>query len=300
MRLDSLLTLSAQNIVTRLDNEEILIETFDNIQTFALQLYLSDNPVIQIYCLGLDTLLKNKSYDTFCRELSLASDILSFEQLQMFHAIERNSMAKSYNKGEDSLCLPYFNMLKEHLSKGYLHYANGLMMSTFINIVTMGLHSGAYDWIEEFIETYAPQLVGTEEKNELLQYNKANLAFHRGKIKEAFNLLPNHKFKDYGYELALRRLEIKICYELESETLDSKLNAFKNYLFEAHRRNLPTDKYEPNNKFVNMVKRILDIGIKTDKAHKLKKQLLESKHYTDRVWLLAKLDAFIQRSNKTR
>lgn len=156
----------------------------------------------------------------------------------------------------------------------------------------MGLHAGEYDWVAEFINTYASQLVGTEEKEELVQYHKANLAFHRGQIKEAFRLLPNHKFKDYAYELALRRLEIKIYYELKLDAVDAKLNAFKNYLFEAHRRNLPTDKYEPNNNFVNIVKRMLELNVKTDKANRLKTQLLESGHYTDRNWLLTKLNGY--------
>ena len=68
--------------------------------------------------------------------------------------------------------------------------------------------------------------------------------------------------------------------------------------FEAHRRHLPTDKYDPNNNFVNIVKRMLELGLKTEKAHKLKEQLLESRHYTDRNWLLTKLDAFIQKAQK--
>ena len=141
-------------------------------------------------------------------------------------------------------------------------------------------------------------MVGTEEKEELIAYLKANLAFHRGQIQEAFTLLPNHKFKDYAYELALRRLEIKIYYELNLDAVDAKLNAFKNYLFEAHRRHLPTDKYDPNNNFVNIVKRMLEMGLKTEKAHKLKEQLLASRHYTDRNWLLTKLDAFIEKAQK--
>ena len=179
-----------------------------------------------------------------------------------------------------------------------MYYSGGLMASSFINIATMGLHANAYDWVGEFIDTYASQLVGTEEKEELIAYLKANLAFHRGHIQEAFKLLPNHKFKDYAYELALRRLEIKIYYELNLDAVDAKLNAFKNYLSEAHRRHLPTDKYDPNNNFVNIVKRMLELGLKTEKAHKLKEQLLASRHYTDRNWLLTKLDAFIEKAQK--
>jgi hypothetical protein len=298
-RFEYLLGVSAQNIVTRLDDFDTLIKTFDEVQDFALRLGLADKPAIRIYCLGLNVLLKEQQYETFCYELNQASDILSLVQLRMFHAIERNVMAKRFNKGNDSLCLSYFNMLKEHLHKGYMHYSVGLMMSSFLNIVTMGLHAGEYDWIAQFIETYAPQLVETEEKEELVQYHKANLAFHRGQIQEAYKLLPNYKFKDYAYELALRRLDIKISYELNMDSIDSKLNAFKNYLFEAHRRNLPTDKYEPNNNFVNMVKRMLELNLKMDKAIKLKEQLLASKHYTDRNWLLLKLDACIERHSKT-
>jgi hypothetical protein len=289
-RLDHLLVMASQALFVNYTEKAVLIQTAEALAELSQIVGLSDNSILQLYFLGLNLVLKNEGYDQYAQALDATQTVLHFEQRQRLRSIQRNTLSTRYNKGEVELAIPYFTMLREHLEKGYTLYEGKILMSTFLNLVTMGLRVKEFDWVEMFIAEYSQKLVGTDESAEITALQKANLSFHRGNLTQALAHLPNHKFKDYAYDMALRRLDIKIHFELEDPVLDAKLNAFKNYLFESHRRSMPTDKFEPNNKFVNMVKRMMDIKIYPQKAEKLKQQILEDRSHADRDWLLEKLE----------
>ncbi|MCB0643632.1 MAG: hypothetical protein KDC44_18420, partial [Phaeodactylibacter sp.] len=93
--------------------------------------------------------------------------------------------------------------------------------------------------------------------------------------------------------LAARRLEIKILYELQSPILESKIEAFKVYIFRLSQTKLPDKPKEGNNNFLDLLRQV--IHPKTyhnpERAQKLLDKLAEKKVVAERDWLEAKLAA---------
>jgi hypothetical protein len=296
-RLEWVLWSISQNRLIALDVEPVL-SVLPELDSFIEKLNLNERqPIIQLYRLALEVLCNNKDFKPFCRVLLDNESHLSFDQKRMFHAIERNYCTALLNRGQTEYLELSFSLLKNHLDKGYLFYKdNFLLPFTLQNIVILGLRCGELPYIKSILEQYKGRLYGTEEAEQIEAFNWANYYFHTGDYKQAFDTLPNHRFKDLYYDLGLRRLEIQILYELKQEDLlDAKLEAFKNYLFQRSKvaeNPLPTYYADMYNNFVNLVKRLQNIA--PDSVGKLKKNLdlLQTNHpYAERDWLTKKIEA---------
>jgi hypothetical protein len=296
-RLEWMLWIASQNKFISLDLESIL-SILPELDTLIEKLDINNyKPIIQLYRLALEMLKSDKDFETFCQVLSANEAYLSFNQKQMFHAIERNYCVSQYNKGHKNYLEHNFNLLKDHLEKGYLFYKEDLLLPfTLQTIVIHGLRCNELPYVKSILEQYKGRLYGTEEAEQIEAFNWANYYFHAGDYKKAFDILPNHRFKDLYYDLGLRRLEIQILYELkEEDLLDAKLEAFKNYLFQRSKvaeNPLPPYNADMFNNFVNLVKRLQNIA--PDSVGKLKKNLdlLQTNHpYAERDWLTKKIEA---------
>jgi hypothetical protein len=279
-------------------NLDPVLSVLTELDSFIQKLHLiKQQPIIQLYRLALEVLYNNNDFELFCRVLSDNDIHLSFDQKQMFHTIERNYCAAQLNRGQSEYLQLSFNLLKDHLEKGYLfHKEDFLLPFTLQNIVLSGLRCGELPYVKSILEQYQGRLYGTDEAEQIEDFNWANYHFHAGDFKKAFDTLPNHRFKDLYYDLGLRRLEIQILYELKQEDLlDAKLEAFKNYLFQRSKvaeNPLPPYYADMFNNFVNLVKRLQNIA--PDSVGKLKKNLdlLQTNHpYAERDWLTKKIEA---------
>ncbi len=295
-RLEWILWSVNQNRTVSLDLQPVL-SLLPELDSFIQKLNLYERqPVIQLYRLALDVLYENKNFEQYCQTLAENEAHLSFDQKRMFHAIERNYCVTQLNRGQKTYLTRAFSLLKTHLEAGYLYYqGENLIPSTLQTIVILGLRCGELAYIKTILEQHQGRLYGTEEAEEIEALNWADYYFHAADYKQAFESLPNHRFKDLYYDLAFRRLEIQILYELkESDLLDAKLEAFKNYLFQRSKvaeNPLSTYYADMYNNFVNLVKRLQNIA--PDSVGKLKKNLdlIQTNHpYAVRDWLAKKIE----------
>ena len=155
----------------------------------------------------------------------------------------------------------------------------------------MALRLKQFDWVEQFIEEHKDRLLGADNPEEVYRFNKANLHFHQQNFDRALDLL-SARYSDIYYELAARRLEIKIFYEIRSPLLDSKTEAFKVFGFRQAKRKLPDTPKIGNNNFIDLLRQMTNPATlgNQPRIEKLRKRLKEKQIIAERDWLAEKLN----------
>ena len=91
-------------------------------------------------------------------------------------------------------------------------------------------------------------------------------------------------------------MELKIYYELQSDILESRIDAFKIYIYRISQKVLPVVQRDGNNNFIDLLKQIrspktLD---SLKRIEKLRNKVREKKSIAEKEWLLEKLAEYSQ------
>ena len=217
---------------------------------------------------------------------------IGFNQRQVIHGVLRNFCTKKLNEGEEEYLVPLFNLYQKGLSQGVMTFLGGLLPSTLQSIVTLGLRLEKYDWVETFLEEYRDQLVGTEEPESIYTLNRASLLFAKGAYSKALDCL-NYEIADIYLKLVARRLEVQIYYELQSDLLDTKMQAFKIFVYRISKSRLTDLQREGYNNFIDLLKQVVHPSTRFNKMRKktLAQKIKAKKAVAERKWLLDKIEA---------
>lgn len=254
-------------------------------------------PLIEIYDHVLKLLSQENSDHHFEKLKVLVDskkDQLPIDQLKALYTIFRNYSIRQYHNGKRQYLAEAFELYKEHLDGGYLFYEGGLLPSTIKNIVDLGLKFNQIDWVYTFLLSTKDKIVGTKKTDEVYHFNLANYHFAIKEYDKAVEYLEAN-YEDSYYKIAARRLEIKIYYETKSVLLNSKLEAFKIFIFRVSKSKLHDLQKQGNNNFVDIIKRIS--AVKTAKnASRINKLIEHTKEKTtiaEKKWLINKLEELL-------
>lgn len=235
---------------------------------------------------AVENLIRIKALENLLQKYS---DHLSKLHLVSIHSLNRSFLSLNLNLGHKDLNSYAFQMYRDHLNKNLLSLHGGIHPANFKNIVSIALQEREYDWVKNFLKKYKNEIVGTEHPEEVHQFNLANYYFHIGKIEKAQDAL-GENYEDLYYKLAAKRLEIKIYYELKSELLEYKLNAFKQFVHRISKSKLPEAARKSNNNFINGLKQIISpSNITQANRKKLYAKLQKTAAVKDKEWLLSLL-----------
>ena len=215
------------------------------------------------------------------------------ETLKILSGLSRNFIIYRYNGGDKHLEAEVFELYKSQLQQGFLYLQTGLLPATFKNIVTMGLRRHEYDWTYWFLNEYKDKIEGTAHALDVYHYNLATYFFRKKEYDNAIALLSD-QYEDLFYKLSAKRLELKVYYETESTILDSKMDAFKLYVFRLSDKKLLARKIKSNNNFINFLRQIRNPKTMTHplRIEKLKTKIQHCRYLSEKEWLLEKLEAF--------
>ncbi|MEZ4932470.1 MAG: hypothetical protein R2788_10165 [Saprospiraceae bacterium] len=249
-----------------------------------------DIPAIAIYynCYKALTNPAEQRYFQKFRELALLHDALFLpEELRDLYILAINFCIRQYNEG-NSEYLPFqFQFYKDGLEKGYFLTAGWLSRYTYQNVVTIGLVTEEFDWVERFIHEYRERLQEPYRES-VFSFNLARLEYQRRHFGKALDMLQKAEYKDLLLNLAAKTLQMKIFYEnQEYDLLDSHLQAFKIFI---RRKNALGYHRENYLNTIYLTRKLLEIN-PFDKKEKaaLKKEIEETKGVGDKDWLLAQL-----------
>jgi hypothetical protein len=156
---------------------------------------------------------------------------------------------------------------------------------------------GEHDWAFNFIENHKHEILGENETRDIYRFNKAFLLFSIGKFNECLDFIPATS-PFLNYFLAGKILELKALYELNSDLLSYKIDAYKMYLSRTSQKQLPAARRKKNLTFINFLVQLLSsIPGDIKRAEQIIERLQEKKYAVDWPWLMAKAEALKKNRN---
>ncbi len=256
--------------------------------------YKSKSPSIKIYqyaleLLELDGREKDELYKLYRNFFAEYHHCFSQNEARNLFTHALTYCAAQLNKGREEYCEECWDLYCLGLMNNVLYIDKRLMPSDLKNIITLSLRLKKYEWAEEFLHQHQHQIQATNPK-EVYGFNLANVYFHQQKYLEVHQILASLKCKDVYYDLAMRRLEIKVLYDQEElEVLYAKLNAFR--VFIRRHRSVDKSNRERNGNFLSLMKKLINI-IPRDKKQIgiLENKLQNTPELAERKWIVAKLE----------
>ena len=206
------------------------------------------------------------------------------EEARDMYAFAQNYCIMKINQGKKEYLSHIFSLYKTVLSREIILERGLLSPWDFKNIVVTGLRREAYDWVEDFIETYKDKIPSEFQEN-AYTYNRARLHFYRREYSQTLRLLQQVEYEDVFYNLDSKVMLLKIYYELrELASLDSLIDSFRIFL----RRNKLISEHHRTN-YLNLVKYVRKMSrIRPGDFRKLKnikENLSKVEQIADLDWL---------------
>ncbi len=259
------------------------------------RLQLQNLPAIGLYYYGFKTLTEMDGPTWF--------GLLRQAMRQHFQHFPKTEMRDIYTLAVN-YCIRQINTLKEREQKDfYLEqvldlYKEGLLNEVFLtngvlsrftynNIANAGLGLKAFEWVENFLEEYKPNLEA-KHRESAYSFNLASLYFRIPDYNKALQLLTRAEFDDILHNLDARRMLLRIYFDLgEYDALYSLLDSFSIFL----RRHKDIGYLRQN--YLNLIKfakKLLQIpeGDKQTKAA-LRQEIEDTKVVAEKEWLLGLL-----------
>jgi hypothetical protein len=253
----------------------------------------AENPIIDIL-FQINQLLKVEvpEYEQFKNLLSLLrryESQLNSDILKLYYAYLRNVCTIIINAGHEELLSMLHELQRDNLERGYLYINGKLHTNTLANLTRIAISTGNIDWAISCIETHKNKMFGDIETNDYYLINKALCLFAQSKYQLVLDILPASS-PNILYHLIARRLELMCYYELQSDLLLHKLEAFKIYIWRASEKFLSENLKQSNKAFINFFLQLVTIPA-NDKAKlaRLERRIKEKKHLSESKWLLSKV-----------
>lgn len=266
-----------------------------NIETKLIFVPNDDNIILH-FSRKIHELLQQKepeyeAFEELLDELKNKESMIVPQTLKTYYAYLRNICTLMLNIGhkEMRLVLIIHRLQKDNLERGYLYYEGKLHTTTLGSITKIAVMAGNVDWALEVIETHKERMFGDIETDDYYSINKAICLFEKGAFEQALELIPPVS-SNIVYHLIARRLEIMCYYELNSELLLYKIEAFKVYIWRASEKPLSESLSSTNKSFINLLLQLVAIP-KGDKAKfaRLEKRIIEKGEVAESRWLLSKV-----------
>lgn len=254
--------------------------------------YLQE-PSIQAYYLVTQMLMQPEE-ETYFHQLKQ----LLIEQTELFSNQDLNTLfihlnnyciLEKINVGKSEYFLELFDNFKIQLETKIIFKNEELAPQDYKNIITVGLHIKAFDWVEQFIQQYTEKLPPKHQEN-ALTYNLAQVYFAQKKYNKVIEQLRDVEYRNLSYALGGKLRLLKTYYELkEFLALDSLMDSFRIYL----RRNKMISK-EEKQKYLNVLRFVKKLSnLKANDVQgieKVKQQINACQALADKQWILEKMN----------
>jgi hypothetical protein len=278
------------------------LETPESLKTFIEQSaepeeYLLKSPILLLN-FEIFKVLRKKAPET-SDVRSLNNLLLTFElqldaaSLRKFYTYLRNIcvLISTTQLDNEEIRITLFELYKDNLSRGYLHYEGRIHPATYLTVTRTAVRVAQFEWALTFIENHKNELIGETEERDIYRFNLAVYYFGTGKFADCLANIPA-SFSIVDYQVQGKRLELMALYELNSELLPYKLDAFKMYLSRTSQKLLSESHKQTNTDFANMLFQLVSSNPGDSKrSEQLGSRILERTQTAEWRWLFEKAKA---------
>ena len=255
--------------------------------------YLKEPAVKAYYLVALMTLQQEQEayFSQLKKLLEEQAGLFRKKELQtLFIHLMNYCIYSKINNGRIDYYTELFSLYRIALEQEIIFENGELDPHHYKNIVTTSFYVREYAWAENFIQQYTPKLPRADQEN-ALQYNLAQLYFHKGEFDQVIGQLREVEYQSIAYALGSKLLLLRTYYELgEDLALDSLIDSFRIYL----RRNklISKDIKQQYMNALRFTKRLASVAHFDEKAiQTLKIQIENCKALAVKKWLLEKIEA---------
>lgn len=264
------------------------LEAFEN----GFDFYQNRSVLLQI-AMKINRLLHEKfskveEFKELMRQLREKESYLSYQTRAQFYAYLRNFCTLQINEGNLEFIGILHEIHKDNLSRRYFFINGELSPNVYINISMVANRAKEFEWGKKFTEEYKGLLIGGDENHFFYRFNMAHCYFAEGNFEQALDQMPEAPSSSH-YHHIVRLLELKIYYELRSELLLYKIDAFRKFTVRTATKTIAANLREMDLNFLNILTQLSQSPLK-DKARseKLLKRIASKKLLADRAWLIEK------------
>ncbi|MCW5921369.1 MAG: hypothetical protein KIS77_03430 [Saprospiraceae bacterium] len=251
-------------------------------ESVLLQISKSINSILR------QNLPSSEEFFEFMQLLHGKADNLSFETIAQFYAYLRSICTLLINGGHLEFIPILHNIHIDNLQRGYFFTNGELTPLVYLNIVQIATRAKEYAWAKEFTEKYKHSIIGGDEEQFFYHLNMAQCLFAEGNFEESLSLLPDAPSASH-YHHIVRRLELKNYYELKSDLLPYKIDAFRKFIERTGSKTIAPDQKTMHINFVNFLHQLSQSPIKDKTRSARLVERIERKHLVaERAWLLEK------------
>lgn len=234
----------------------------------------------------------NEDFENFDKMLKRYGPSLNSHVRQLLHALKINWLIRAYN--DDSTLKNMrvlLNAYKESIEMGLLMNKNILSYQTYLNIVTVAIGCGEWQWAKEFTERF--------KKNVPNDYRESAYAFNMGKITcqkgdpvESLNWLQQARLRDSNQFFAIKQVVIRNYYYMKDwKAINNVLNSLKIYALRKVKQD-PSYHSIFRTNYVANIKRLLAIRLHhgdSKNIHLLTE--IKQSNSTDHLWIIQEAEA---------
>lgn len=215
-------------------------------------------------------------------------DVLDFQTLAQYSAFLRSSCSLLINNGKLAFLPVLHNINQNNLLKGYFFTSGKLAPNAYMNLVLVAIGANDIKWAMAFAEQYKKKVIGDAEHQFFYRFSMAQCMFADKQLDQALKFLPDAPSSSHIHHM-VRRLEIKIYYELQSDLLLYKIDAFRKFIVRTAPKTISKNLREMDLNFLNILTQITQSPAKDkSRSEKLIERIEKKKKVADRVWLLEK------------
>jgi hypothetical protein len=239
------------------------------------QLLMQKPPLVSGYQ-SLTALLKE-------HESSIEPSLLS-----EFYTYLRNYCVILIDNGYTEFVQVMHDLQIDNLKRGYFYTGGKIGFNSLLNITQTAIRLNRTSWVKKFLEEHKDRIIGENENRDFYRMNLALCFFAEKKYEEALENIPFGSSYSF-YHVMSRRLELKTYYEMNSELLPSKIEAFKMYVSRAGRKSFSANLFELLTNFGNFVLQLSQSRPGDKKrSEQLMARIQSKKLVGERVWLMEK------------
>ncbi len=229
-----------------------------------------------------------KEFQVFMELLQYHEATLSFQTLAECYSYLRNTCTLLINGGNMEFIPVLHEIHKDNLQRGYFLLNGEISPNVYLNLVQIATRANEREWARKFTEAYKTVILGGDENQFFYRLNLAQCLFAEGNFDEASKYIPELPSASHYHNMA-RRLELKVYYELDSELLPYKIDAFRKFVERTASKTMAPDQKSMLINFVNLLLQLMQSPKKDKERSALLIERINSKKLVaERAWLLEK------------
>jgi hypothetical protein len=213
---------------------------------------------------------------------------LSDEIIPELYTFIRNVCTVMTNNGDMELIGVLHEINKDNLDKGYFYINDRISANALLSITRVAILADQVPWTSAFLEAHRHRILTQEEPEEIFKMNLALCFFAEKKFEEALSLI-SWDVKYLQYVLLAKRLELMAYYELGSDLLFYKIDAFRKFFERTAPKTFSGTQLIFNTNFINLLQQLSHVRTKDPKrSAAIIERIYKKKLTAERIWLLEK------------